>query len=402
MTETSVSVIIASRDRPSELTNCLKALTFQTYRNFEVVVVANTASANALDDKIRKQIKFIPFELANISAARNVGICEASGDIIAFIDDDAIAEPTWISALLDPLQNTDVVAVGGFVRGRNGISFQWKAETMNMFGETESLEITEPTTIKGSPTRVAKTQGTNCAFRRAFLVDAGGFDENYHYYLDETDLNIRLGHDGQKTVLTPFAEVQHGFAANAQRASNRAPKSLFEIGASSAYFIKKFELDPKHLDTIRQSQSRRLRTFLTEGLIEPRDVRHLEKTLEEGFEDGSKRMQKATREFSKIGKYRPYLTQKRTQSHRFITGKWFQRKRLHAEAKSLADQGIPVTLLLFSPTTWRHRRYFNPNGYWVQTGGIFGKASRDERPKVLTSYLERFEKEITALQANRP
>ncbi|HBN32130.1 MAG TPA: glycosyl transferase family 2, partial [Rhodobacteraceae bacterium] len=94
------------------------------------------------------------------------------------------------------------------------------------------LEGTEPRVFPGTEDLGIKTEGTNCAFRRAALIELGGFDPAYHYFLDETDLNYRLGLAGWKTAIVPLAQVHHGHAASENRSANQAPKTLFEVGAS--------------------------------------------------------------------------------------------------------------------------------------------------------------------------
>ncbi|MCB2152739.1 MAG: glycosyltransferase, partial [Rhodobacteraceae bacterium] len=59
--------------------------------------------------------------------ARNLGLAAAAGEIVAFIDDDAVPEPRWLARLTAPFADPGIAAAGGFVVGRNGISFQWRA-----------------------------------------------------------------------------------------------------------------------------------------------------------------------------------------------------------------------------------------------------------------------------------
>lgn len=235
----SVSVVVVSRDRPDALYLCVLGLSQLQYSDFEIVVVADAKGLAAIEI-FREQVKIVQFDEANISAARNMGISQSAGKIVAFIDDDAVPEPTWLTYLMAPFANKDVGAVGGFVLGRNGISFQWKARVIGPDGFTFSVDVDEiKATILTPPIGYAvKTEGTNMAVRRKVLIDLGGFDPAYHFYLDETDLNMRLAASNHRTAIAPLAQVHHGFAQSIRRRGDRVPSDLFDIGASWAVFQK--------------------------------------------------------------------------------------------------------------------------------------------------------------------
>ncbi|WP_420014187.1 glycosyltransferase family 2 protein [Tateyamaria sp.] len=129
LTNVMVSVVVVSRDRPTALLRCLTGLNQLQYLNFEVVVVADPKGEAAVArSPFADLVKLVGFDRANISEARNLGISHAAGDVVAFIDDDAVPEPTWLTQLVAPARRPNVAAMGGYVRGRNGISFQWRAQ----------------------------------------------------------------------------------------------------------------------------------------------------------------------------------------------------------------------------------------------------------------------------------
>ncbi|MCB2123539.1 MAG: glycosyltransferase, partial [Rhodobacteraceae bacterium] len=68
--------------------------------------------------------------------ARNLGLAAAAGEIVAFIDDDAVPEPRWLARLTAPFADPGIAAAGGFVVGRNGISFQWRASCADSHGRS--------------------------------------------------------------------------------------------------------------------------------------------------------------------------------------------------------------------------------------------------------------------------
>ncbi|WP_298259354.1 glycosyltransferase [uncultured Litoreibacter sp.] len=374
-----VSVVIVSRNRPKELRNCIRALDFQTHRKFELIVVTDEITAAKLPDLIPiERVKSAVCAEANISKARNQGVALAAGEIVAFIDDDAIAEPTWLNRLTAPFRDPNIGASGGFVRGRNGISFQWRAEEVGLDGTSHAIAVDQTTVFAADPKRAIKTQGTNCAFRIDALRALGGFDESYKFYLDETDLNIRINQAGYSTAIVPLAEVQHGYAASSMRGRDRRPKSLFEIGASHAYFIKKYDRPQSELDSVRAEQWARLDAALARGLIKAEDVEFLRSDLEAGIAEGSLRDHGRNSAAQKQSKFLQYLDTSGVAEHQFVTGRWISRRKVYAQAKEIAKAGTPCTAIILSPTTLFHHRWFHSDGFWVQTGGIFGKSTRSD------------------------
>src|SRR5512146_2129492 len=92
-----VSVVVASLGRPRELDRCLTALRQLTYRPFEVVAVACEAGRMAAArHSALPWVRFIPNRGTGIAEARNDGIAVAGGEVVAFLDDDAVPEPTWL------------------------------------------------------------------------------------------------------------------------------------------------------------------------------------------------------------------------------------------------------------------------------------------------------------------
>ena len=97
-----VSVVICTLNRANGLIETLECLRHQNYDNFEVVVVNGPSTDNTEEvlapwaDRIRLQRCRVP----NLSVSRNIGIRAASGEVVAFIDDDALPEFDWIAQAL--------------------------------------------------------------------------------------------------------------------------------------------------------------------------------------------------------------------------------------------------------------------------------------------------------------
>ena len=89
--------------------------------------------------------------------------------------------------------------------------------------------------------RALKLVGTNMAIDRKVLLSIGGFDSACPYFLDDSDLSLRLLLAGTNRPRHPLAEVHHGFAPSWRRTSRRAPLDLFDIGRSSAVFFRRHD-----------------------------------------------------------------------------------------------------------------------------------------------------------------
>lgn len=407
-----VSLIIVSRDRPRGLYRLLQALKFQRYTDFEVIIVSNLVDWNDFADLAGfKNLRRIHFDEANISKARNLGIQAAAGDILVFCDDDAVPEPTWLTHLIEPFAAKDVGISGGYVRGRNGISFQWRRIFSNAFGDDVIQEDTDelpPHTYEYQKDNFAKVQGTNCAFRKIALLDAGGFDPKFSFFLDEVDATLRLGRMGWKTAIVPLAQVQHGFEESARRTRNRVPKTLFNEGQSKSYFIARHAAALNPEQSIRKfmgTQKNRLVQLMLAGWLEPGDVTRLMASLVAGLDqqtDAGKDMTLEPLSRSKQ-KFTPY--QQNTQSGPgdglAIAGSSLNWWRMCKVAQAEANLGNIVTIFRFSRTALFHHSYFDQRGFWVQFGGLFGPSSRNDPKFKFWTLPSRIHKEITRISMHR-
>jgi GT2 family glycosyltransferase len=377
MTQRRVSVVVVSHGRPDALARCLRGIAQLDYPAFEVVVVCDAPSRSEVIDP---QIKTVVFDGANISEARNLGVAQAAGEIVAFIDDDAVPEPNWLTHLVAPFDADNVAVAGGYVIGRNGISFQWTARMAFADGSTEPLPLkgTTPRLLTGKPGQAIKTEGTNMAIRRDLLVAMGGFDPAYRFYLDETDINMRLAGAGRVTAIVPLAQVHHGYAASVRRTAQRIPRDLTEIGASSAVFARKFEGDgaveaARYAD--RTAQRRRLVRLMVRGDLMPGDVRRLLVGFDAGWAQGMKREIGRTTEFGEPPAFRPMP--QRVKGHRVLYDRFWRAAGARAKARALVKQGQRVSLFLFSATGRYHVVRFTDDSVWEQRGGQFGRSRRD-------------------------
>ena len=406
MTPPATSIVVVSRHRLANLRRCLCALSQQDHPRIEVIVVADPESCAALS-LLADRIKLIPFDEANISAARNLGLAAAAGEVVAYIDDDAVAEPTWAYRLSTPFADPRVGVATGFVRGRNGISFQWKAAIVTAEGTDRPLAV-DPHAISlhaGTAAEAVKTQGTNMAFRRRPLLAAGGFDPALHFYLDEAHVDLTLAAEGHLCAVVPCAQVHHGFAASPRRRADRAPLDLHEIGASSAVFLRRHapDADPAPaLDRLRADQRARLLRYMVDGRIAPGDVRRLMRGLETGIAEGT------TRTLTALNPLRsnesPFLALPGTVPRPGVVmaGYPWSRGHLRRAAASAVEDGAVVTVIRLGLGMRAHRVRFTSDGVWEQSGGLFGRSERSASRLVWMRFADRVRRETARIREFRP
>jgi glycogen synthase len=235
-----VSVVINTFNRCSMLERTLKALSQLRYPEFEVLVVngPSTDGTGELLSAWSDTIRIVDCPKRNLSASRNLAIAAACGDIIAFIDDDAIPDPLWLNNIVAGYDSEEIGGVGGFVYDHTGYTLQSQFMVCNRFGEADNQFPYNPTLLLNTPgaPRYPALLGTNSSFRRNHLIEIGGFDEEFSYYLDETDVCLRLVDSGYVIKVVEDAFVYHSFAPSHLRDPNRVLRDRYEVLKNQAYF----------------------------------------------------------------------------------------------------------------------------------------------------------------------
>jgi GT2 family glycosyltransferase/DNA-binding beta-propeller fold protein YncE len=201
-----VSVVVCAYNASDTLEDCLTALERQSYPDYEIIVV-NDGSRDSTGDIARRHagIRVVDIPNGGLSAARNVGLAEANGEIVAYTDADTRADRDWLTFLVQPFLTSDVVGSGG----------------------PNVVPADDPPTAQciarapGGPThvllddRIAEhVPGCNMAFRREALVAIGGFNPVYLRAGDDVDVCWRLQARGWKIGFASAALVWHHHRAS--------------------------------------------------------------------------------------------------------------------------------------------------------------------------------------------
>lgn len=398
MTAQKVSVVIVSQGRPEHLARCLESLRNQTYPSFEVIVVADGVPASFAND-----VRYVPFQKQNIAAARNLGINNSAADIIAFCDDDAIPDPPWLERLIEPFANPKIGSTTGFTRGRNGISRQWGAMRFDRAGNDVPFQVDEAKPVTVFPADIdtpIKLLGTNMAFRKSALAAVGGFDEAFHFFLEDTDIKLRLDVANWDCAIVPAAQVHHRFAASPRRKSNRIPTDLFEISTSKAYFCTKH--NAQNIDAIlekfRAEQQSRVSKLKAARRIKQTDVDHLIQSMDAGFADGPRR-EKSGGIATQAPEFKVFNTC--DGSHILLCATILDRKWMRNTARELLEKGHRVSVVYLTPTTLFFQTGF-VDGYWQHKGGVWGRSGRSQPLIQPITHRNRFFKEANRIDKIHP
>lgn len=237
-----VSVVINTYNRAESLKSTLESLYHQTDPNFEVIVV-NGPSTDNTEDVVKpylNTLKFVSCPERNLSVSRNLGIEAASGDIVAFIDDDGIADPNWIRDLIDGYDDPGIGGVGGLVYDHTGMQLQYHYSSCDRKGDTD-YTIQPPFSDYNIPyaDKFLYLQGTNCSFRKEYLVQIGGFDEEFEYYLDEVDVCMRIIDAGYKIKPVDNAVVHHKYMKSFLRNEKKVVLHPYSTVKNKYYFAVK-------------------------------------------------------------------------------------------------------------------------------------------------------------------
>jgi O-antigen biosynthesis protein len=201
-----VSVVICAYNAADTLEDNLRSIDQLTYPDYEVILV-NDGSKDRTSEIARAHPRVRVVETPNqgLSAARNVGLAEATGEIVAYTDADTRVDRDWLTFLVQPFVNSDVVGSGG----------------PNVVPPDDPPIAQCIARAPGGPThvllddRIAEhVPGCNMAFRRDALLAIGGFNPVYLRAGDDVDVCWRLQARGWKIGFASAALVWHHHRAS--------------------------------------------------------------------------------------------------------------------------------------------------------------------------------------------
>jgi GT2 family glycosyltransferase len=227
----TVRVVVVNWNRKELLRACLLSLAQQTHPSYEVLVVDNGSSDGSLELVAELQTSYpVPLRLIRnqenrgFCAANNQGFDGAQTELIALLNNDAEAEPEWLVGLETALRKSEDIGMTAskilvwedpkridkcghliYPDGQNRGRGSGQLDTGQFDREEEVLW----------------PDGCAAMYRRAMLVEIGGFDEEFFAYADDAELGLRALWAGWKCLYTPNAVVRHHRGATLGLGSGR-------------------------------------------------------------------------------------------------------------------------------------------------------------------------------------
>ena len=195
-----ISVVVCTYNGSRTIRECLQSLAKVDYPDFEVIVV-DDGSTDATPQIVREHdVRLIRTENRGLSSARNTGLEAATGEIVAYIDDDAYADVHWLKYLAATFRTTDHAGVGGPNLAPPGDG---------AIADCVANAPGGPVHVLLSDREAEHIPGCNMAFRKTHLATIGGFDPRFRVAGDDVDVCWRLREHGWTLGFHAAAVVWH-------------------------------------------------------------------------------------------------------------------------------------------------------------------------------------------------
>ena len=267
---TDLTILVPTRDRIYDLQRLLRSLANQSDRNFGLLIVNNggpeiVKAVESISQNL--SIRVLPDSTPNLSHLFNHALTSVDTGIVGFLNDDTEVNPSWVREIKETFAKyADASAVGGpaidqdrqlmqktqkWMQGRlitrvlfriaNAVLYEGKFfEVGYMSGwGTYSIGGSMPFSANlPAPLIVNALSITNLAIRRDFLVELGGFDENFKFSGADGDLFVRLRKMGAKLLFNPKLSVLH-YSSPTQ--GNSGTRSAYWLSRDYLLFLRKLK-----------------------------------------------------------------------------------------------------------------------------------------------------------------
>lgn len=224
----SISIIIPTWNNDATLSKTLKALTRQTFQDFEVILIDNgSASFDAtkiIHDWPSLKIQIIALqENTGFTHACNLGAQEAAGEWLAMLNADAYPFPDWLEQFHRyARQYPDAASFCSLIiQASNPDLLDGTGDVYNISGNAWKRGAGYPLfSAPQKPERVFSANAAASFYRRDIFLAIGGFDEDFFSYFEDVDLGFRLNLAGYPCYYLPTLQVEHVGSSSTGRSSD--------------------------------------------------------------------------------------------------------------------------------------------------------------------------------------
>jgi glycosyltransferase involved in cell wall biosynthesis len=229
----SCSVVVCTRDRPDELDRCLASLGTLDLAPMEVIVVdSGPARWPAQSVAQSRGARYVLERRRGLGRARNVGARIASGDVVAYLDDDSIAEPGWLRALAVEFEDPAVAVVTGRCAPMDDQGSEAMRDVMRSWWPNGAGRFALDRSVDGwARMAIAGSVGTggNMALRRIVFSTWTGFDERlgrgapidsgeeHHAFFELLRRGYAIAYNPHSVVRHPVPETVESYRRHALR-----------------------------------------------------------------------------------------------------------------------------------------------------------------------------------------
>lgn len=197
-----VTIVIPTLAADDALKECLLALNNQTYRDFETVVVNNGGARNL-----------------GFGGAINHGARGKGSDFVATINDDAVADPRWLEALVTAADANPRAGMFASQVRLDAARLDSAGMLLCRDGSSKQRGHGQPPGRYHRQEAALCPSGSAAMYRRTAFDEVGGFDGDFFLYCEDTDLGLRLQWAGWSCVYVPDAVALHRYSHTAGRVS---------------------------------------------------------------------------------------------------------------------------------------------------------------------------------------
>lgn len=212
-----MTVVIPTLSADSRLAECIASLGRQTRRDFEVVIVDNSGRGLVRRNGVVSDSCVIENkENAGFGAAINQAFHNSRAPYLATLNDDAVAHPQWLEALVCALERRPDA---GMAASQVRLFGEHRLDSAGMLvcGDGSSKQRGQGRPPEDFPVaeETLFPSGSAALYRRSMLEDVGGFDDRFFLYCEDTDLGLRARWAGWKCLYVPEAVVEHHYSHSA-------------------------------------------------------------------------------------------------------------------------------------------------------------------------------------------